>query len=168
MPSTIRVLLVAAIAALLMFAPPEFRFSAGTTAIAQDPAPSVLTVFSGGAVEGKLARTQTTAQAFGASAFYSNVTSATLVRFVPSGDSDLFNVSFSAGCTKSLGGSLLIRVLDNGVSMQPADGTQVFCSSPSTATYTGTWVRRSSGAIFTGTNHTLQVQVRATAGVATL
>ena len=170
---SLRVLLCTATAALVMIAPPEFRLSTGATAIAQDqgPAPAALSIFSGGAVEGKMARTQTTPQGFLASGVFVNVTGATLVRFVPLGDSDLFNVSFSAVCRKSLGGVLLIRVLDNGAAMQPYDGGQVFCSStavaPTVATYKGNWVRRASGALF-GTNHTLQVQVRNTAGSASL
>jgi hypothetical protein len=156
-----------------MIAPPEFRLSTGATAIAQDqgPAPAALSIFSGGAVEGKMARTQTTPQLFPITAGFVNVTGATLTRFVPALDSDLFNVSFSAVCRRSFGGSLLIRVLDNGVPMQPYDGGQVFCFStavaPTAATYKGNWVRRSSGAIF-GMNHTLQVQVRNTAGGASL
>jgi hypothetical protein len=170
---SLRVLLCTATAALVMIAPPAFRLSAGATAIAQDqdPAPAALLAFTGGAVEGKMARTQTTPQGFPITAGFVNVTGATLVRFVPLGDTDLFNVSFAAMCRRSLGGALLIRVLDNGAAMQPYDGGQVFCSSTAVAltaaTYKGNWVRRASGALF-GTNHTLQVQVRNTAGSASL
>jgi hypothetical protein len=170
---SLRVLLCTATAALVMIAPPESTFSAGATAIAQDqgPAPAFLSTFSGGVVEGKLARTQTTLQGFLPSAGFVNVTGATLVRFVTPGDTDLFNVSFSAVCRKSGGGALLIRVLDNGAAMEPYDGGQVFCSStlsaPTVATYKGNWVRRSGGAIL-GTNHTLQVQVRNTGAFASL
>jgi hypothetical protein len=167
----IRALTMAGIAALLMIAPPEFRYSAGTAAIAQDQGdgvePAFLTTFSGGAVEAKLARTQTTAQGFAANGFFLNVATATLVRFVPFLDSDLFNVSFSAECVKTGGGVLLIRVLDNGLAMQPDDGFQIFCSSPTFATYSRTWVRRAGGGIL-GLNHTLQVQVRPTVNTATL
>jgi hypothetical protein len=163
---SLRVLLCTATAALVMIAPPAFRLSAGATATAQDqdPAPAFLSTFSGGAVEGKRARTQTTPQAFLPSAGFVNVTGATLAWFVTPGDSDLFNVSFSAVCRKSGGGALLIRVLDNfAAAMEPYDGGQVFCSStlatPTVATFKGNWVRRSGGALL-GTNHTLQVQVQ--------
>jgi hypothetical protein len=170
---SLRVLLCTATAALVMIAPPEFRLSTGATAIAQDqgPAPAALSIFSGGAVEGKMARTQTTPQLFPITAGFVNVLSATLTRFVPALDTDLFNVSFSAVCRKTAGGTLLIRVLDNGVPMQPYDGFQAFCFSttltPTLATYKGNWVRRASGSLL-GLTHTLQVQVRNTAGNASL
>jgi hypothetical protein len=170
----LRVPLCTATAALVMIALPEFRLSAGATAIVQDqgPAPAFLSTFSGGAVKAKLARTQTTLQGFFPSAGFVNVTGATLVRFVTPGDTDLFNVSFSAVCRHSGAGALLIRVLDNfAAAMEPYDGGQVFCSSTTftstVATYKGNWVRRSGGAIL-GTSHTLQVQVRNTGGLASL
>jgi hypothetical protein len=171
---SLRVVLCTATAVLVMNAPPEFRFSTGATAIAQDqgPAPAVLSSFSGGVAEGKRARTQTTPQGFPITAGFVNVLSATLAWFVPAGDTDLFNVSFSAVCRKFSGGVLLIRVLDNGVPMQPYDGGQVFCSStlvtvPTVATYKGNWVRRTTFSL-SGLTHTLQVQVWNRAGFASL
>src|SRR5262245_4406812 len=104
MPWKIRLLVVAATATLLMIAPPEFRFSTGATAIAPDQgdiAPAFLS-FTGGAVKAKLVRTETVAQVLSLPTVgFINVTNATLSRFVTSGTSDLFNVSFSAECSKS-------------------------------------------------------------------
>jgi hypothetical protein len=82
---------------------------------------------------------------------------------VPAGTTDLFNVAFSAECTKILGGSARIRVIDTVgavvVALEPYDGAQIFCSSASAATHKGNWVRR----VGAGT-HTLQVQILQTGG----
>jgi hypothetical protein len=157
MPRKTRALFVAALAAPLLIAPSDIR------AVDQDqadgPTPAFL-AFSGGAVEGTRARTEaapTNLINFPSGPFF-NLPNAVLTWFVPAGDSDLLSVSFSAECTKS-NGRVFIRVLDNGVQMNPVDLAQPFCSGPAHATYTGTWVRRSAGAAFLGTNHTLVVQL---------
>jgi len=120
--------------------------------------------YSGTFVRRKLARTQTAGSQISAANAWVTVPGAILSYAVPSGTSDLFNVSFSAECAKILGGAARIRVIDtvSGVvfALRPYDGGQAFCSSASVATYTGTWVRR----LGAGT-HTLQVQINQTGGV---
>jgi hypothetical protein len=120
--------------------------------------------FTGGFVRAKRARTQTAATQISAANAWVTIPGAILAYTVPVGTTDLFNVSFSAECTKILGGSARIRVMDTiggGVALlEPYDGVQIFCSSASAATYTGTWVRRSGA----GT-HTLQVQILQTSGL---
>jgi hypothetical protein len=92
-----------------------------------------------------------------------NLLGATLSYTVPAGTSDLFNVAFSAECTKFGGGTAHIRVLVDGVPMEPSDGFQTFCTSAVPATHKGNWVGRvEAGA------HTLQVQFRNTAGGVTV
>jgi hypothetical protein len=114
--------------------------------------------YSGGIAKAKQARTQTAAQIIPESAGWVNVNGATLGYAVPVNTTDLFNVSFSAECR--LVGSVVpndylrIRVLDNGVPMEPYDAGQAFCSADAYATHTGTWTRRVAGGV-----HTLQVQV---------
>jgi hypothetical protein len=181
----VRALIVAATAAVVMMMSPAVRWSADVTAAtaavaapaqeqvpsptanAQEPADAgteaVLLAYTGGAVEGKRARTETTAVSIGSPLFWRPLPNAILGHSVPLLDSDLLNVSFSAECTKLGGGQARIRVLDNGVPMQPYDGAQVFCSSLQTATYTGTWTRRvGPGA------HTIVVQFMNTAGTVTI
>jgi hypothetical protein len=164
-----RTFVLAALAAVLVSAPYEMR------AVAQDqgdgPSPSVLSVFSGGAAEGKRGRTETAAVAIPVGVWFT-LPNAQVTWFVPSGDSDLLNVSFSAECTKSGVGRLLIRVQDNGVNMTPGDNGQVFCSATTAAvtqaTHAGLWMRRAAGAFITGTNHTIRVQVFNTGNAATI
>lgn len=113
-------------------------------------------IHRGGFVRGKVARTQTAPTVFSALFVWlrpSPTLSTSLPWTVASGTTDLFNVTFSGECQKFSGGQLRIRVLDNGIPMEPYDGFQVFCSSSLPATYTGTWVRRvGAGA------HSIQVQ----------
>jgi hypothetical protein len=122
---------------------------------------ATLFAYSGGFVRGKLARTQDAPQTFGETApAWVNVAGATLTRVVASGTSDLFNVAFSAEGRLFRGGGddwVAIRVLDNGIPLEPYDTTseQAFFSADGYATHKGNWVRRVGG----GT-HTLQVQVR--------
>lgn len=114
-------------------------------------------LFSGGYVEGKVARTSTTVQTFIQSASWKDLPDANLTWTVPALDFDLFAVTFSARCQLYNASGLdavRIRVLDNGVPMEPDDGSQVFCSSPRPVTYTGNWVKRAFGG-----NHTIQVQI---------
>jgi len=179
-----RALIVAAVAAVVMMMPPAFRWSADVTAAtapvvspaqeqeaaAQDPASAVqagqeavMIAYSGGAAKAKRARTETTARNIGSPLFWRPLTNATLSYTIPFLTSDLLNVSFSAECSKFGGGAARIRVLDNGVAMQPYDAGQVFCSSLSPATYTGTWTRRSAAGA-----HTIVVQFFNTAGSVTL
>jgi hypothetical protein len=113
--------------------------------------------YSGGFVRGKRARTQTTGQVINESAGWVNLNGATLSYTIPANTTDLFNVTFSAECrlinSVPPGDYVRIRVLDNGVPMEPYDGFQAFCSANGYATHTGTWVRRSAAGV-----HTLQVQ----------
>jgi hypothetical protein len=113
--------------------------------------------YAGGPVRGKRARTQTSATTIGESATWVSLPGATLSWVVPTGTTDLFNVAFSAECR--LVNSVVpndwvrIRILDNGVPMEPYDGQQAFCSANGYATHKGNWVKRvNAGA------HTLQVQ----------
>lgn len=113
--------------------------------------------YSGGPVRGKRARTQTTATTIRESATWVTLPGATLSWRVPAGTTDLFNVAFSAECR--LINSVVpndwvrIRILDNGVPMEPYDGQQAFCSANGYATHKGNWVRRVAAGV-----HTLVVQ----------
>jgi hypothetical protein len=113
--------------------------------------------YSGGAVRAKRARTQTSGTTLGESAGWVSIPNATLSYTVPSGKTDLFNVTFSAEGRMFNGGYddyLRIRVLDSGAPMEPYDGGQAFFSQDTYATHTGNWVKKVSEG-----NHTLQVQV---------
>jgi hypothetical protein len=113
--------------------------------------------YSGGPVRGKRARTQTTATTFRESATWVSLPGATLSWVVPTGTTDLFNVAFSAECrlVNSVvpGDWVRIRILDNGVPMEPYDGQQAFCSANGYATHKGNWVRRVAAGV-----HNLVVQ----------
>ena len=130
---------------------------------AQEPAETeanaaeTLLSFSSTAFHRKLARTQNSPSTFITPNVWRNLPGATHVVFVPAFDSELFNVAFSAECQKIGGGVIRIRVLDNGVLMNPQDNDQVFCSSSLPATHKGNWVRRTP-ALSVGINHTVQVQ----------
>ena len=87
----------------------------------------------------------------------------TISYIVPVGTTELFNVAFSAECAKNGGNFLRIRVLDNGVPMEPYDGFQVFCSAPTFATHSGLWVKRVGPGL-----HNLVVQFLQNAGNATI
>jgi len=103
-------------------------------------------LFSGGVVKGTAGRTQSSSWALSESPKWTNLPGAEVNRFVPLGTTDLFHVSFSAECIlygRSQDDFARIQVLDNGVPMEPTDGSQAFCASP--ATYTGNWVQRVSG-----------------------
>lgn len=177
MPWKLRVLIVTTIATMLLVASSETRWAAGVTtaraaeaAVIQDqeagPAPAVLLAFSGGAVEGKRARTQTTPTSL-PSGVWTTLPGAALIWFVGALDSDLINVAFSAECNKSANTRLLIRVLDNGALVAPSDNGQTFCTSTLPATHKSNWVRRSSGGL-SGLNHTFVVQFFNTGGIATI
>jgi hypothetical protein len=113
--------------------------------------------YIGGIAKAKRARTQTAPTVFNESAGWVNLPNATLSYVVPTNQSELFNVAFSAEC-RLLGSVppndyLRIRVLDNGVPMEPYDGFQAFCSANGYATHAGMWAKRVGPG-----NHVLQVQ----------
>jgi hypothetical protein len=153
--------------------------SRSTTVAAQEAeqAPAVTTeavgpasgyfLFSGGGVLGMRARTQTAASSIGTPGAWVALPGAIVAWTVPSGTVDTFDVSFTAECTKTLGGSARIRLIDtvSGVitRYEPNDNGRTFCSSSSTASYHADWVRR----VGAGT-HNLQVQFNNTAGVVTI
>ena len=113
--------------------------------------------YIGGAVRAKRARTNTAATLFNESVGWLNLPNATLTYFVPAGvGTELFNVAFSAECrmvNASQFDYLRIRILHNGVPMEPYDGFQAFCSANGHATHKGNWVKRVGAG-----NHVLQVQ----------
>lgn len=116
-------------------------------------------LFSGGYVKGNVVRTSTTLQRFSQSASWNDLSGATVRWTVPFLDFDVFAVTFSARCQlyNASGPDVVrIRVLDNGVPMEPDDGDQVFCSYPRPVTYTGNWVKRALAG-----DHTIKVQIRA-------
>jgi hypothetical protein len=117
--------------------------------------------YAGGAAKAKRARTQTAPTTFAPlpAPAWVNLPGATLSFAVPATQTELFNVAFSSECQKLAGGPLLIRVLINGVPMEPYDGFQAFCSIPNPATHSGLWVRRVGPG-----NYTLQVQFFNTGG----
>lgn len=191
----IRALVVAAIAAVLLVVPPALRWSVDVTAatttglapaqeqaaaaagqeqsLSAEPAAqedadiAAYLAYSGGVVRGKRARTETLAVNIGFPGTWRTLPNATLQYFVGAGTTELFNASLSAECTKFGGGHARIRVLDNGVAMQPYDGARVFCSSSLPATYTANWTRRPPASLF-GVWHTLTVQFLNTAGSVTI
>jgi hypothetical protein len=120
--------------------------------------------YSGGAAKAKRAVTQVTATTFSSTA-WTTLPLSNISYTVSAGLVETFNVSFSAECDKSGGGFAYIRVLDNGVALQPYDGFQVFCSSANLATYKGNWVRRTPLS-FVAVTHNLVVQFRMSAGSA--
>jgi len=104
-------------------------------------------ILSGGPVKKKVAKTQTTATTFGEAAGWFSLPLANLGYTVATGDTDLFNVSFTAECRLFNGGGddyLRIRIMDTatGIPLEPYDGAQAFCSADGYATHTGTWSRR--------------------------
>jgi hypothetical protein len=113
--------------------------------------------YVGGMAKAKRARTQTAAQVIPETPTWVNLNGATLSYVVPINTTDLFNVAFSAECrlvgSVPPGDYVRIRVLDNGVPMEPYDGFQAFCSADGYATHAGNWVRRVGAG-----NHILQVQ----------
>jgi hypothetical protein len=114
---------------------------------------------SGGAVKRKLARTQTAATNVPETATWFRLPLATLQYTVPAGQTDLFNVSFTAECRLFNGGAddyVRIRIMDlnTGIPLEPYDGGQAFCSENSYATYTGMWSKRLPAGV-----HTLQVEL---------
>jgi len=123
--------------------------------------------FSSTAFERKLARTQNAVTTFTTINTWIDLPGATHTVFVGAFDTDLFNVSFSAECAKFNGGVIRIRVLDNGVLMNPQDNDQVFCSSSGRATYKGNWVRRTP-TLTVGINHTVKVQFLVTTSFAVI
>jgi hypothetical protein len=115
--------------------------------------------YKGGPSKAKYAITQTSPTRFGETNTWVNLPNAVIPNIsVPTTptDGDLFNVAFSAECRLVNGAPddwLRIRILDNGVPMEPYDGQQAFCSADSYATHKGNWVKR----VRPG-NHTLVVQ----------
>ena len=126
----------------------------------EDPSPNAgFFVQSGGAAKAKRARTQTFPANFPVFAGFRPLPLATLSYVVPAGQSELFNVAFSAECQKLGGGQLNIAVFHtiNGVAqppLEPFDGAQSFCSEANPETHAGLWVRR----VGAGT-HVLQVML---------
>jgi hypothetical protein len=113
---------------------------------------------SGGAVKRKLAKTQTVPTTFGETPGWYSLPLANLSYTVAAGTTDLFNVSFTAECRLTNGGSddyLRIRVIDTttGIAIEPYDGAQAFCSENAYATHTGMWSKRLGAGV-----HNLQVQ----------
>lgn len=120
----------------------------------EETSENVRATYSGGPARAKRAITQTTATTITANGVWVTLPLSTIFYTVPAGTTELFNVAFSAECAKFGGNFLRIRILlDNVVAMQPSDGFQVFCSSPTFATHKGNWVRRVGPG-----NHNLRVQ----------
>jgi len=116
--------------------------------------------YKGGPVKGKYAVTQTNLTQFPETPNWVPLPGAVIPNVVvPAGGNpvgDLFNVAFSAECFVNNGAPddyLRIRILDNGVPMEPYDGFQAFCSAQGLATHKGNWVKRANPG-----NHTLTVQ----------
>jgi hypothetical protein len=136
---------------------------------AQEPADSVDTsenaryTYSGGAAKAKRAITQTSATSITADNVWVTLPLSTISYFVPLGTTEMFNVAFSAECAKFGGNYLRIRILDNGVPLQPYDGFQVFCSAPTYATHSGLWVKRAGYGV-----HNLTVQFLQNTGSASI
>ncbi len=163
-----RRIFVACLGSVLAFAPVGWtkisaQQSQGQEQVTSSPPEAGYLFFSGGGVRGKRVRTQSSASQIGSPGAWVTIPGAILAWTVPTGTADLFNVAFSSECTKVLGGSTRIRVIDTVsgtiVALEPYDANQVFCSSASPATYKGNWARR-----FGAGTHTLQVQVNNTAG----
>jgi hypothetical protein len=103
--------------------------------------------YSGGAAKAKRALTQTTPTNFPVFNGWRRLPNAALSIVVPTNQSELINLAFSAECQKAGGGPLYIRIFHtiNGVAqppVEPYDGAQSFCSVPPPATHSGLWVRR--------------------------
>ena len=151
-------LLILTLLALLMVVPAQKVGTAQEAGVTQDDNSELgLFGYAGGAARAKRARTQTATTTIPESVTWVNLPSATLTFTVPTLNTALFNVAFSAVCR--LVGSVppndwvRIRVLDNGVPMEPYDGNQPFCSANGYATHKGNWVKRVQAGL-----HTLQVQ----------
>jgi hypothetical protein len=113
-------------------------------------------MFEGGPVRAKRAITQTAATTIAESATWVTLPAANLTYVVPAGVSHLFNIAFSAECRLFNGGGddyVRIRILDNGVPVEPYDGTQAFFSANGNATHKGNWVARAAEGA-----HSLRVQ----------
>jgi hypothetical protein len=113
---------------------------------------------SGGAVKRKLAKTQTARTIIPETPGWYRLPLANIAYAVPVGQSELFNVSFTAECrlfNSSANDYLAIRIMDlnTGVPLEPYDGGQAFCSDDGYATHTGMWSRRLGPGV-----HTLQVE----------
>lgn len=115
---------------------------------------------AGGAAKAKRARTQTALTNFPVLPVpaWRPLPLANLSYVVPVNQSELINLAFSAECQKFGGGPLYIRIAHsvNGVAMppvEPYDGAQAFCTSPTPATHSGLWVRRVGAGV-----HAFQVE----------
>jgi hypothetical protein len=155
-------LLVLTLLALLMVVP------APRVAKAQEAGPNAgeagseaYATWSGGAVKGKRAVTQTALTVLPEAATWAFLPGASITVAVPAQTTDLFNVAFSADCR--LVGSVpptdyvRIRILDTvgavSTAIEPYDGDQAFCSANARATHKGNWAKR----VQAGT-HVLRVQ----------
>jgi hypothetical protein len=117
---------------------------------------------TGGPVKAKLVRTQTTPSALSEGA-WQPLPGAALLRVVPAGTTDLFNVAFSGECqVRSLGNGDAARIriahFINGIQVapvEPYDGDQRFCSAVNpVATHKGNWATRVGPG-----NHLLRVEI---------
>jgi hypothetical protein len=101
-------------------------------------------------------RTNTNGFSFGETSNWVTLPGASIQWTVPAGQTDLFNVAFSAETRMDSGDTedyIRIRILDNGVPMEPYDGFQAFFSSRGYGTHKGNWARPAQAG-----NHTLTVQ----------
>lgn len=145
------------LASALLVIDPLSAQEAGSSAAGPSPEAGLF-FLQGGALSGVLAVTQTNPTTIPKSSSWAALPNATHSWSVPPGTTLLFNVSFSAECmlNNAAGGDVLrIRVLDNGVPMEPSDGQQQFCSIP--GTYTGEWTKRVSTGAHTVTAQFLVV-----------
>jgi len=153
--------MLATMLSLLMIAPvqaQEMDPESLTQVQQMNAEPSGYFINSGGAVKRKLSKTRTIATTFAEGGGWSPLPLANLSYTVANGDSDLFNVSFTAECRLFSGGAddyLRIRIMDTatGIPLEPYDGGQAFCSADAYATHTGTW----SGRLGAGV-HNFQVE----------
>jgi hypothetical protein len=134
---------------------------------AQEPTaeeePNTYRTYSGGIARAKRAITETRAWNVNTRRAWVTLPLSSISYNVPAGTSYLFNVAFSAECAKIGGDYLRIRILDNGVPVQPYDGFQVFCSASTYATHKGNWVKQVQPGY-----HNLVVQFYQTFGTASI
>ena len=102
--------------------------------------PRVSSRVRGGPVRAKTRQNADCGNEIAETAGWVNLPGATLAYAVPAGTTDLFNVAFSAEGRLFNGGGddcVRIRILDNGVPMEPYDGAQAFFSADAYATHAG-------------------------------
>jgi hypothetical protein len=122
--------------------------------------------YTGTAVKKRLAVTQTLETTFSTVNQWVPLPNASLTYFAPPETKILFDASFSAECTKSGGGSIRIRIVDNDEVLEP-NHNQLFCQSPSAATHTGNWLR-TVPAVNNRVTHAVKVEFLLTAGTAVI